>query len=86
MPSSQKIKDLLFQTVYKKAAREAARILVKSSPSPVEHVEAISYKNIIGMILPRVFDEVRNSWQWVTGDEIPVTLQEAMDYYERHVN
>lgn len=85
MSASQRIKEALFQTVYKKAARQAARIIVKTSPSPIEHLETISYKHMIGMLLPRMFNEVCKDWEWATGHDIPISLQEALDYYEKHV-
>ena len=79
MPASQEIKKLLLKTIFKKAKWETARILNKSSKSLDREIEAISVLYVWQMLLPRMHEEVSKQWKWVTGQSIPITLEDLLE-------
>ena len=79
MSPSQKIKDLLIKTIFKKAKWETARILNKSSKGLDEELENISVLYVWQMLLPRVHEEVSKQWKWATDQSIPVTLKDVLE-------
>lgn len=85
MSSSQRIKNLLVQTVYKKAARSAAEQIITSPEPNIQELDIIAYKHIIGLLIPRAFEKIRGDWEWATGASIPISMHDALEYYEKHV-
>jgi hypothetical protein len=95
MSTSQRIKNLLVQTVYKKAARSAAEQIIKSPEPNIQELDIIAYKHIIGLLIPRAFEKIRGiprafekirgDWEWATGAPIPISMHDALEYYEKHV-
>lgn len=85
MPASQKIKALLLETVYKKASRQAANILVDSPAPEIAELDVIAYKHMIGMFIPRAYEYIQQDWEWATGGPIPITMRQALAYYQNHV-
>jgi len=83
MPAPQKIKDLLLQTIFKKAKWETARILVKSPKNRDKEIEDISVLHMWQMLLPKVHEEVSKEWKRATGQSIPVTLKDVLEAAER---
>ena len=85
MPTEKRIKDLLVQTVYKKAAGSAAEQIIKSPEPEFQELDIIAYKHIIGLLIPRAFEKLRGDWEWATGASIPISMHDALEYYEKHV-
>jgi hypothetical protein len=85
MSPSRQIKRLLVETVYKKAARSAAQEIVKSPEPEFRELDIIAYKHIIGMLIPRSYELIKKDWEWATGGSIPISMKDALEYYERHV-
>ena len=79
MSAPQEIKKLLLKTIFKKAKWETARILNKSSKGLDEEIENISVFYMWQMLLPRMYEEVSKQWKWVTGQSIPVTLEDVLE-------
>ena len=61
-PPKKRIKDLLVQTVYKKAAGSAAEQIIKSPEPDIQELDIIAYKHIIGLLIPRAFEKLRGDW------------------------
>ena len=85
MSTQKRIKDLLVQTVYKKAAGSAAEEIIKSPEPIIQELDIIAYKHIIGLLIPRAFEKLRGDWEWATGASIPISMHDALEYYEKHV-
>jgi hypothetical protein len=83
MPAPQKIKNLLLQTIFKKAKWETARILIKSPKNRDKEIEDISVLHMWQMLLPKVHEEVSKQWKWATGASIPVTLKDVLEASEK---
>jgi hypothetical protein len=71
MSTQEKIKKLLVETVYKKAAGSAAEQIIKSSEPDIH--------------IPRAYEKLRGDWEWATGAPIPISMHDALEYYEKHV-
>jgi hypothetical protein len=85
MSTQEKIKKLLVETVYKKAAGSAAEQIIKSSEPDIQELDIIAYKHIIGLLIPRAYEKLRGDWEWATGAPIPISMHDALEYYEKHV-
>lgn len=85
MPTSQRIKNLLVQTVYKKAAGSAAEQIIKSPEPDIQELDIIAYKHVIGLLIPRAYEKIRGDWEWATGAPMPISMHDALEYYEKHV-
>lgn len=85
MSTQKRIKDLLVQTVYKKAAGSAAEQIIKSPEPDIQELDIIAYKHIIGLLIPRAYEKLRGDWEWATGAPIPISMHDALEYYEKHI-
>jgi len=85
MPAQEKIKKLLAETVYKKASRQAAEIIVQSRVPEIQDLDVIAYQHMIGLLIPRAYEQLKKDWEWATGSSIPIPMQQALEYYDKHV-
>ena len=86
MSTKEQIKRLLAETVYSKASKEAARILVMTPEPEIKELDTIAYKHMIGLLIPRTYEQLKKDWEWATGGSIPITTQDALDHYEKHTS
>ena len=85
MSTQEKIKNLIAKKIYKTAARQAAKEIVKSAEPQFHELDIIAYKHIVGLFIPRTYELLSKDFKWVMKEPIPLTLQDALDYYEKHI-
>ena len=85
MSSQEEIKNLIAKKIYNTAARQAAKEVVRSSKPQFHELDIIAYKHIVGLLIPRIYELLSKDFEWVMREPFPLSLQDALEYYERHV-
>ena len=83
MSTQEQIKKLLLETIRQDVSRKALTFLSKTRRPLDEKYDLIALRNMSYMFTPKEYERVAKNWEFTTGKEIPITLQEALDYMER---
>ena len=83
MSTQERIKKLLLETLRQDVSRKALTFLSKTKRPLDKEYDLIALRNISYMFTPKEYERIAKDWKFATGNEIPVTLQEALDYMER---
>ena len=82
MPTAYQIKKLLLETLRQDVSRKALRFIAKTKkPEEVEY-DLIAVRNVSYLFTPREYERIAKDWEFATGNKIPVTLEEALDYID----
>ena len=82
MPSEDQIKTLLLDSLRQDVSRKALTFIAKTKkPEEVEY-DLIAVRNVSYLFTPREYERIAKDWEFATGNKIPVTLEEALDYID----
>ena len=82
MPTKEQIKKLLLETLRQDVSRKALTFIAKTKkPEEVEY-DLIAVRNVSYLFTPREYERIAKDWEFATGEKIPVSLEEALDYME----
>jgi len=82
MSTKEQIKKLILETLRQDVSRKALTFIAKTKkPEEVEY-DLIAVRNVSYLFTPREYERLAKDWEFATGDKIPVTLEEALDYME----
>jgi len=82
MPTKEQIKKLLLETLRQDVSRKALTFIAKTKkPEEVEY-DLIAVRNVSYLFTPREYERLAKNWEFATGDKIPVSLEEALDYID----
>ena len=82
MPTAKQIKTLLLESLREDVSRKALTFIAKTKkPEEVEY-DLIAVRNVSYLFTPREYEKLAKDWKFATGNEIPVSLEEALDYID----
>jgi len=82
MPTQEQIKKLILETLRQDVSRKALTFIAKTKkPEEVEY-DLIAVRNVSYLFTPREYERIAKDWEFATGNKIPITLEEALDYME----
>ena len=84
MPSEKQVKTLILDSIRQDVTRKALRFIAKTKKPQEKEYDLIAIRNISYMFTPREYERISKDWEFATGDKIPVSLQEALDYIDDH--
>jgi len=82
MPSSQQVKTLILDSLRQDVARKALSFIAKTKKPKEKEYDLIALRNLCYLFTPKEYERISKDWEFATGDKIPVTLQEALDYMD----
>tara|TARA_R100000664_G_C2741771_1_gene130140 strand:+ start:193 stop:465 length:273 start_codon:yes stop_codon:yes gene_type:complete len=82
MPSPYQIKQILLESLRQDVSRKALNFIAKTKEPEEKEYDIIAVRNVSYLFTPREYEKLAKDWKWATGDEIPVSLEEALDYME----
>ena len=86
MPSPYQIKKLLLETLRQDVSRKALTFISKTKkPEEVEY-DLIAVRNVSYLFTPKEYERLAKDWEFATGEKIPVSLEEALDYMENFLD
>ena len=86
MPTKNQIKTLILDSIRQDVARKALGFIAKTKKPKEKEYDLIAIRNISYMFTPREYERISKDWEFATGDKIPVSLQEALDYIDDHTS
>mgnify|MGYP003140950633 CR=1 FL=1 len=82
MPTAKQIKTLLLESLREDVSRKALTFIAKTKkPEEVEY-DLIAVRNVSYLFTPKEYERIAKDWEFATGNKIPVSLEEALDYME----
>jgi len=82
MPTKEQIKKLLLESLRQDVSRKALTFIAKTKkPEEVEY-DLIAVRNVSYLFTPKEYERIAKDWEFATGNKIPVSLEEALDYME----
>ena len=86
MPTAYQIKKLLLETLQQDVSRKALTFIAKTKkPEEVEY-DIIAVRNVSYLFTPKEYERLAKDWEFATGEKIPVSLEDALDYMENFLN
>ena len=82
MPSSYEIKATILESLRQTVTRKALSFISKTKEPEEKEYDLIAVRNVGYLFTPKEFEKLKKDWEWATGKEIPVTLEEALDYMD----
>ena len=82
MPSKKQIKKLILETLRQDVSRKALTFIAKTKEPEDKEYDIIAVRNVSYLFTPREYERVAKDWEFATGDKIPVSLEEALDYID----
>ena len=82
MPSKKQIKKLILETLRQDVSRKALTFVAKTKEPEDKEYDIIAVRNVSYLFTPREYERVAKDWEFATGDKIPVSLEEALDYID----
>ena len=83
MPSKEQVKKLILESLRQDVSRKALTFIAKTKKPKEKEYDLIALRNVSYMFTPREYERLAKDWEFATGDKIPVSLQEALDYMEK---
>ena len=82
MSTKEQIKKLLLESLRQDVSRKALTFIAKTKkPEEVEY-DLIAVRNVSYLFTPKEYERIAKDWEFATGNKIPVSLEEALDYME----
>ena len=82
MPTAYQIKKILLESLRQTVSRQALSFIAKTKKPEEKEYDLIAVRNVSYLFTPKEYEKFASDWKFVTGEEIPVTLEEALDYME----
>jgi hypothetical protein len=82
MPTKKQIKTLLLDSLRQTVSRQALTFISKTKKPEEKEYDLIAVRNVSYLFTPREYEKLAKDWKWATGDEIPITLEEALDHID----
>tara|TARA_B100000900_G_scaffold404100_1_gene412011 strand:+ start:499 stop:765 length:267 start_codon:yes stop_codon:yes gene_type:complete len=82
MPSKKQVKTLILDSLRQDVTRKALSFIAKTKKPQEKEYDLIAIRNISYMFTPKEYERASKDWEFATGDKIPVSLQEALDYMD----
>jgi hypothetical protein len=82
MPTEYQIKKLLLDSLRQTVSRQALTFISKTKEPEEKEYDLIAVRNVSYLFTPKAYEKLKDDWEWATGNEIPITLQDALDHIE----
>tara|TARA_R100001510_G_C7530306_1_gene122022 strand:+ start:205 stop:468 length:264 start_codon:yes stop_codon:yes gene_type:complete len=82
MPSEDQIKKLLLESLRQTVTRKALRFISKTKEPEEKEYDLIAVRHVAYLFTAKEYEKLADDWKWGTSKNIPVTLQEALDYID----
>ena len=82
MSTQDQIKKLLLESVRQAVSRQALSFIAKTKEPEDKEYDLIAVRHIAYLFTAKEYEKLADDWEWSTGKDIPVTLQEALDYID----
>ena len=82
MPSKEQIKTLILDSLRQDVSRKALSFIAKTKEPKEKEYDIIAVRNVSYLFTPKEYERIAKDWEFATGDKIPVTLEEALDYID----
>ena len=85
MPSQRQTKNLLLDSIKLTVNNRALEVVSKTKePKDLEY-DVIAVRHLRYLFVAKAYESLKGDWMFATGKEIPITLQEALDYIDDDV-
>ena len=85
MPSPYQIKQILLESLREDVSRKALTFIAKTKEPEEKEYDLIAVRNVSYLFTPREYEKLADDWKFATGNKIPVSLEEALDYMENYL-
>jgi hypothetical protein len=82
MPTAYQIKKLLLESLRQTVSRQALSFISKTKEPEDKEYDLIAVRNVSYLFTPKEYEKLASDWKFATGNEIPITLEEALDHIE----
>jgi len=80
--SEAQVKTLLLDSIKQKVYNQTLSFIASTRRPLDPYYDVIAVRNICHMLVPKTYEDFVEDWRWATGDEIPVSLEEALNHME----
>ena len=85
MPTKKQVKALILDSLRQDVSRKALSFIAKTKEPQEKEYDLIAVRNISYMFAPKEYERLAKDWEFATGEKIPVSLGEALDYIDEHL-
>ena len=82
MPSSYEIKAIILDSLRQDVSRKALTFIAKTKEPEDKEYDIIAVRNVSYLFTPKEYERIAKDWEFTTGEQIPVTLEEALDHID----
>ena len=82
MPTKKQIKTLILDSLRQDVSRKALAFIAKTKKPKEEEYDLIALRNVSYLFTPKEYERLAKDWEFATGEKIPVSLEEALDYID----
>ena len=82
MSTKDQIKTLILESLRSDITRKALRFIATTKKPEEKEYDIIAVRNISYLFTPKEYERVEKDWKFATGEKIPVSLEEALDYID----
>jgi hypothetical protein len=82
MPSKEQIKTLILDSLRQDVSRKALTFIAKTKEPEDKEYDIIAVRNVSYLFAPKEYERLAKDWKFATGNEIPITLEEALDHID----
>jgi hypothetical protein len=82
MPSKKQIKTLILDSLRQDVSRKALTFIAKTKEPEDKEYDIIAVRNVSYLFAPKEYERLAKDWKFATGNEIPITLEEALDHID----
>ena len=85
MPTQKQVKALILDSLRQDVSRKALSFIAKTKEPQEKEYDLIAVRNISYLFTPKEYERLAKDWEFATGDKIPVSLEEALDYIDEQL-
>ena len=85
MPTQKQVKTLILDSLRQDVSRKALSFIAKTKEPQEKEYDIIAVRNISYLFTPKEYERLAKDWEFATGDKIPVSLEEALDYIDEQL-
>jgi hypothetical protein len=82
MPSKEQIKTLILDSLRQDVSRKALTFIAKTKEPEDKEYDIIAVRNVSYLFAPKEYERLAKDWKFATGNDIPITLEEALDHID----
>lgn len=80
-PPSQ-TKNLLLDSINLTVTNKALKVIAETKEPTDLEFDAIAVRHLRYLFVAKAYERLKGDWEWATQKQIPITLQEALDYID----